>query len=104
MDCDGPLCAIDECGTGCTMSCDGGRTCEIGSCTEGCHLQRLFPPTRDEGATLVISACPGGYCNIDCGALDTCSIGPCAAGNCTITCAPGADCTCADTGCTVIAN
>ena len=104
MDCDGPLCAIDECGTGCTMSCDGGRTCEIGTCTEGCHLQRLFPPTRDEGATLIISACPGGYCNIDCGPLDTCSIGPCAAGNCTITCAPGADCTCADTGCTVIAN
>jgi hypothetical protein len=103
MDCDGPLCAIDECGLGCTMSCDGGRTCELGTCTDGgCHLQRLSTPTRNQGATLIISACPGGSCNIDCKALDTCSIGACAAGGCTITCAAGAQCTCGDSGCSVI--
>jgi hypothetical protein len=103
MECDGPTCSIGECGLGCVIGCDAGRTCEIGSCYDGgCHLSRLASPSRSGGSELIIAECAGGRCNIECGPLDTCSIGPCAAGDCTILCHPGATCTCGDAGCTIV--
>jgi hypothetical protein len=51
---------------------------------------------------LLISACSGGNCNIQCDAGNTCTIGACAGGGCTISCASGATCNCSTTGCTVL--
>jgi hypothetical protein len=101
MECDGPRCEIDECGSGCSILCSPGRTCRIGECTEaGCHIGPAV--TGAEQSILEIAKCSGGQCNLECGPGATCTIGTCPGGDCTITCAEGATCNCSATGCTVV--
>jgi hypothetical protein len=102
MECDGPGCDIDQCVAGCSIACRAGRTCRIGECTQGsCHIGPSGSAAGTGASTMLIEDCAGGRCTLECGAGDSCTIGPCPGGACVIACAAGATCNCSDDGCTV---